>query len=51
MYISNIWSFTTSTLMMAAEEISETLVSNSTSTQQITQEDFSTFIHREGLKS
>jgi hypothetical protein len=40
-----------STLMMEAEEISEMLVLNSTSTRPIARGDFSTFIRRERFKS
>jgi hypothetical protein len=50
MYISNARSFTTLTLIMEMEEISETLVCNSTLTWLIAQEDFSTFICRKRFK-
>jgi hypothetical protein len=39
-YISDIQSFTTSTLMMEAEQIAETSVFNSTLTRLIVREDF-----------
>jgi hypothetical protein len=41
-YISDVWSFINSTLMMEAEENSETLVFNTTFTRLIAREDFGT---------
>lgn len=49
--ISDIWSFTTQTLMMETEVISETLVFSLTLTQLIAWENFSTFIRHENFKS
>jgi hypothetical protein len=49
--ISDAWSFFTSTLMLEAEEIPETLVFNSMLTRLFAQEYFSTFIRRESFKS
>jgi hypothetical protein len=49
--ISDKWPSTTSTLMVEAKEISETLVFSSTLIRLIALEDFSIFIRRESLKS
>jgi hypothetical protein len=50
-YISGIWWFTTPTLMMEMEEISATLILNSTLIFLIAPENFNAFIRLESLKS
>jgi hypothetical protein len=49
-YVSDIWSFTTSTLMMQTEDILETLVFNSALARLTAREDFIAFTRREIFK-